>query len=90
MADREWKLIVSPEARRRANALPEKVHPAIGELMLAIARNPRRIGKPLRNHYEGTLAARRGVYRVVYEVDDAERMVRIVTVGHRADVYRPR
>ena len=31
---------------------------------------------------------RRGPYRVVYAIDDAERRVLIVKVGHRREVYR--
>ena len=31
---------------------------------------------------------RQGPYRIVYEVDDAARVVRIVKIGHRRDVYR--
>lgn len=31
---------------------------------------------------------RRGPYRVVYTFDDAERVVLVVKVGHRRDVYR--
>ena len=31
---------------------------------------------------------RQGDYRVVYEVDDQRRIVTIVKVGHRRDVYR--
>ena len=31
---------------------------------------------------------RQGPFRIVYEIDDAPRVVRIVKVGHRRDVYR--
>ena len=31
---------------------------------------------------------RQGSYRIVYEIDDASRIVRIVKIGHRRDVYR--
>lgn len=29
-----------------------------------------------------------GVYRVIYAIDDAIRVVTVVDVGHRRDVYR--
>jgi mRNA interferase RelE/StbE len=29
-----------------------------------------------------------GDYRVLYEVSDAERIVRVMAVGHRRDVYK--
>lgn len=31
---------------------------------------------------------RQGNYRVIYSVDDQERVVDVVKVGHRRDVYR--
>ena len=31
---------------------------------------------------------RQGAYRIIYSVDDEERVVLIVKVGHRKDVYR--
>ena len=30
---------------------------------------------------------RRGVYRIVYSVDDAGIVVEVIKVGHRSDVY---
>ncbi len=32
--------------------------------------------------------ARRGTYRVIYRIDDKTRMVTVVDIGHRRDVYR--
>jgi len=32
---------------------------------------------------------RQGDYRIVYSVDDAERDVVVVKIGHRRDIYRP-
>jgi mRNA interferase RelE/StbE len=31
---------------------------------------------------------RQGVYRIVYEIDDARLEVLVVKIGHRGDVYR--
>jgi mRNA-degrading endonuclease RelE of RelBE toxin-antitoxin system len=83
-----WTVAVPPEARRRLAALPPKAAFAILEAIEAIALDPRRLGKELHFELEGHLSARRGPYRIVYRPDDAKQMVHIVTVGHRADVYR--
>ena len=56
----------------------------------AIASNPRRLGKSLRFELEGYWSARRGPYRIVYRIDDEARIVSVIAVAHRADVYRPR
>ncbi|MGO8896035.1 MAG: type II toxin-antitoxin system RelE family toxin [Streptosporangiaceae bacterium] len=34
------------------------------------------------------LSARRGTYGVIYRIDDKARVVTVVDVGHRQDVYR--
>jgi mRNA interferase RelE/StbE len=53
-----------------------------------LAREPRRVGKPLRRELAGMHSARRGPYRVLYRVDDDDSLVFIQRVDHRADVYR--
>ena len=49
---------------------------------------PRRVGKPLGQELAGTLAARRGEYRVVYEIDEEAKTVTVLDVDHRRDIYR--
>lgn len=79
-----------PPARRQLDRLPISVAGAVIETLGAIAENPRRLGKPLRFELEGFRSARRGPYRIVYRIDDEARIVSVVAVAHRADVYRPR
>jgi mRNA-degrading endonuclease RelE of RelBE toxin-antitoxin system len=38
----------------------------------------------------GKHSARRGDFRVIYEVDDDSHRGAVVAVDHRSDVYRPR
>jgi len=85
-----WRLVVAGPAARDLERLPGKAVAAVVECLQAIARNPGRIGKPLRFELEGLWSARRGPYRVIYRIDEAERVVTVVAVGHRADVYRRR
>ncbi len=61
---------------------PFRVAAAIVEFML--------VGHPLQRDLAGLWAARRGPYRVLYEIDDDPPTVRVVRSDHRADVYRPR
>ena len=56
----------------------------------AIATDPKRLGKRLTLGLEGHLSARRGPYRAIYSIDEDERVVNIVAIEHRADVYRRR
>jgi mRNA-degrading endonuclease RelE of RelBE toxin-antitoxin system len=79
-----------PPALRGLERLPERYAAAILEFLPTIAAGPKRLGKQLHSEWEGCWVARRGPYRVVYLIDEPERVVRIVAVAHRADVYRRR
>jgi mRNA interferase RelE/StbE len=91
VTERSWELLVAPSVERTLERLPEKAAAAIVEFLLGpLTEDPRRVGHPLRRELEGLMAARRGPYRVVYEVDEASHQIRVLRVDHRADVYRPR
>lgn len=83
-------MALAPTARRQLARLPIAVVAAVVETLQAIEANPRRLGKPLMFEHEGRYAARRGPYRIIYELDDDHRVARIVAIGHRRDVYRSR
>jgi mRNA interferase RelE/StbE len=81
----EW----SRSALRRLDRIPEKAAAACIELVYgALAENPRRVGGELRLELAGKRSARRGDFRLIYEIDDVERVVTILAVDHRSDVYR--
>ncbi len=78
-------------ATRALQGLPEKVATAAVEFIYgSLAENPQRVGKPLRFELEGLHSARRGDYRVVYEIGPTEATITIIAIQHRADVDRPR
>jgi mRNA interferase RelE/StbE len=90
VSEAPWRLRVMPAARRELEGLPERYAAAILDFLPAVASNPRRLGKPLRFELEGKLAARRGPYRIVYELDPKTHTVRVVAIAHRVHVYRRR
>jgi len=78
-------------ARRALPRLPEKVATAAIEFVYGPrAANPPRVGHPLRYELEGIHSAPRGDYRVIYRIDDEHRRVIVLTIEHRANVYRRR
>jgi mRNA interferase RelE/StbE len=83
----EW---ASP-ARRALARLPERVATAAVEFIYGpLAEQPHRVGRALRLGLEGKHSAHRGDYRVLYQIDEPGRRVLVLTIAHRADVYRPR
>lgn len=73
---------IAERSPRVAAAVVEFIY---GEL----ARDPRRVGKPLRFELEGRYSARRAEYRVIYRIDETDDIVRVERVGRRRDIYRP-
>ena len=85
----QYRVIWSPEAQRGLDRLPEKVAAALVEMVFGSLRsNPQRVGRPLQLELAGRHVARRGSYRIVYRIDDAENILLSTSVGHRRDVYR--
>jgi mRNA-degrading endonuclease RelE of RelBE toxin-antitoxin system len=84
--------ITGPAARSLSERLPEKVATAVYEFVTtALLANPTRVGKPLLlPPYEGTWSARRGTYRVLYEIDAQQFVVTVTAIEHRSDAYRSR
>lgn len=87
----DWAVRLSPSAIRALERLPHKVAAAIAEFITAtLPTDPRTLSKPLRFELEGWRVARRGHYRVTFRVIDADRILYIGRIEHRAHVYRRR
>ena len=46
------------------------------------------IGKPLHGDLKGKYSLRSGDYRVIYSVDETDKSVLLLAVGHRKAVYK--
>ncbi|PWJ54606.1 addiction module toxin, RelE/StbE family [Quadrisphaera granulorum] len=86
-----YEVELSPSARRALTRdLPEAVAAAVLEFLRGpLAENPHRVGRPLRGSVEGLRSARRGDYRVIYEIQEHRVVVRVIRMQHRRDAYRP-
>ena len=75
--------------RALTHELPEKVATAAFEFILgALRQNPKRVGKQLGEPLFPLYSARRGEYRVLYRVLDAQVIIEVVTIVHRRDAYK--
>lgn len=91
MTDEAWTLRVVASAERQLARLPERIAAAVVEFLLGpLIDNPRKVGHPLQRELAGLWSARRGAYRVIYEIDDDNRFINVIRVDHRSDVYRRR
>lgn len=86
-----YEVEITPEGLRHLNRLPAQVRvAALATAFGPIAKNTQRLGRPLLGELEGLLSARRGDYRIIYQILDEERTVLIHRIQRRRDVYRPR
>lgn len=82
-----YTLRVRRSAEKELDRLPESIHERLSRRILGLEDNPRPQGaKKLSNRAEYRL--RVGQYRVLYTIDDEHKIVEIVAVCHRREVYR--
>ena len=86
-----YEVRFTPGAKRALSSdLPEKIATAAFEcIMGALALNPHRVGKQLREPLFPLYSARRGEYRIIYRIDDTRIVIEVVSIAHRRDAYRP-
>jgi len=82
-----YSLEVRKSAVKEIAALPKTACRAIVDKIQALATEPRPRGSEKLSG-DDKYRVRHGDYRVVYEIDDANRRVTIVRVAHRREVYR--
>jgi len=89
-AEDAYELRTTSTVRRAlSETLPEAVAAAAYEFVTGpLLKDPYRIGKRLLPPMDDRFSARRGTYRVIYRIDDKARVVTVVDVAHRRDVYR--
>lgn len=86
----EYELRTSTTVRRAlSEILPGAVATAACEFITgSLIRDPYRVGKRRLPPMDDRFSARRGTYRIIYRIDDKIRIVTVVDVDHRHDVYR--
>ncbi len=82
-------LRATPTVRRAlAERLLQGVAAAAYEFITGpLVQAPHRVGKRLMPPLDDRCSVRRGTYRIIYRVDDAARIVTVVDIDHRRDVY---
>ncbi len=87
-----YSLVTAPTVRRQlAEVLPEAVAFAAYEFIVGpLLENPQRVGKRLSGRLADRYSARRGSYRIIYRIDADARVVTLLQVAHRGEVYRTR
>ena len=83
-----YELLLAWQARRDLDQLPAEVYGRIVPKIHSLASEPRPSGCRKLSGSANDYRVRVGDYRILYEVADDVREVRILRVRHRREVYR--
>lgn len=86
--DDTYKIVLRPAARRDSDALDRKTYDRILSKMNVLKMEARPTGAKKLVGRDNEYRLRIGEYRVLYEIDDNEKIVRIFRVLHRREAYR--
>ena len=85
----EYRLLIKPSAVKEIEAIGSKRdRQRIVKRVQALAADPRPFGCEKLAGPGALFRIRQGHYRILYLVDDPQRTVSIVKIGHRREIYR--
>ncbi len=83
-----YEIILSKSVEREIDNLPKTVLKRVDNSILSLERNPRPDGVIKLTSYSNLYRIRKGNYRIVYSIDDLNKVIEIRQVDHRKNVYR--
>ena len=83
-----FEILLERGAERDLRRLPEPIHERIVRAINGLSKNPRLPGCRKLSGAKNDWRIRVGDYRVIYEIADADQIVRVNRVRHRREVYR--
>lgn len=81
-----FRISISPAAIRQLKRIKQNRKIAIARVIEDLKENPY-LGKPLGRELTGKYSYRIGVYRIIYKINLDDKIVQILTAGHRSTVY---
>ncbi|OGM25896.1 hypothetical protein A2962_00425 [Candidatus Woesebacteria bacterium RIFCSPLOWO2_01_FULL_39_61] len=81
-----YELRISAQARKRLKQISKRRQAAVLSAIREIKEDPF-IGKPLTRELTGRFSYKLGVFRIIYKVNKKDKIIEIITVGHRVTVY---
>ena len=81
-----YKVELRLRVQDKLDSLPESDREMVMDALISLEENPRPRGMEKIRGKE-LWRVRKGDYRVVYDIDDDAKIVTVVRIGHRKDVY---
>ena len=83
----KYRITIKKSAAKELEALPKKDLQRIIKRIQTLAQNPRPDGSQKLSGKE-QYRVRQGDYRIVYSIEDKDRIIDIFKIGHRREIYR--
>jgi mRNA interferase RelE/StbE len=81
-----YEVFILRRAQKELANLPKTDYERMRNAVVVLAENPRPAGCKKLTGREGW-RIRSGDYRAIYEIDDTQKRVTVLHIGHRRDVY---
>ena len=81
-----YTIVLSKKAQKQLDKLPENIAEPIFEAISLLENEPRPSGCKKIQGRDGFRICI-GNYRVIYEINDNELVIDVITLGHRKDIY---
>ncbi|MDI6791924.1 MAG: type II toxin-antitoxin system RelE/ParE family toxin [bacterium] len=84
----EYQIRFTTSAANEFRRLPDHIKDEAELVIEGLKKNPRPFGVRKLKGHNRLYRIRIGQYRLVYEIDDKTKLVRVTRVRHRREVYR--
>lgn len=81
-----YRVKLTSKAKRELRNLSKADRLQVGEIIEELQENPL-IGKPLSRELIKKFSYKVGVYRVIYQINREDKVVIVISAGHRKTVY---
>ena len=82
-----FRLKLTTRAKRELKNISHRHRLTLATIFEEIKDDPL-IGKPLGKELSGKYSYKVSVFRIIYKVNENDKIITIITAGHRATVYR--
>jgi mRNA interferase RelE/StbE len=83
-----FEVLLERSAEKDLRRLSARIHDQVVDRITALGKNPRPPGCRKLSGSENDWRVRVGDYRIIYEIADVIRVVRVHRIRHRREVYR--
>lgn len=81
-----FKVEFAVEVKKQIKQIPKSYQSSIRYALVEIKEDPF-LGKPLIKEFIGRFSFKVGPYRIIYTINKKDKIITVISAGHRANVY---